>query len=79
MVLSAVGRYCLEVEALGQQLLMVQVTLYHYTPDIRSMWGYIVFAFPFRPFVHTNVRSSFCHKVKVFALKFIRPYILKTL
>ena len=32
----------------------------HYTPDIRSMWGYIVFAFPFvRSFVRTFVRRSF--------------------
>ena len=44
-------------------------------PDIRSMWGYIVFAFPFvRLFVHTFVRSSFCHRVKVFALKFMTSY-----
>ena len=55
-----------------------------YTPDIRSMWGYIVFAFQFvrsyaRMSVRTFVRSPFRHRVKVFALKFIRPYILKTL
>ena len=46
--------------------------LHIYTPDIRSMWGYIVFAFPFvHPFVRTYVRSfvfpsqgqSFCVKV----------------
>ena len=45
---------------------------FYYTPDIRSMWGYIVFAFPFiRSFVRTFVRSfvfpsqgqSFCVKV----------------
>ena len=54
--------------------------LNNYTPDIRSMWGYIVFAFPFvRSFVRTYVHSSFRHRVKVFALKFIRPHILKTL
>ena len=44
----------------------------NYTPDIQSMWGYIVFAFPFvRSFVRTYVRSfvfpsqgqSFCVKV----------------
>ena len=30
---------------------------FFYTPDIRSMWGYIVFAFPFvRSFVRTYVR-----------------------
>ena len=29
-----------------------------YTPDIQSMWGYIVFAFPFiRSFVRTFVSS----------------------
>ena len=53
-----------------------------YTPDIGSMWGYIVFAFPFRPFVRSYVRSfvcSFRHRVKVYALKFIRSHILKTL
>ena len=63
-----------------------------YTPDIRSMWGYIVFAFPFvcssvrtyvcsyvRSFVCLFVCSSFRHRVKVFALKFKRPHILKTL
>ena len=51
-----------------------------YTPDIRSMWGYIVFAFPFiRSYVRSFVRWSFRHRVKVFALKFIRPHILKTL
>ena len=55
-----------------------------YTPDIRSMWGYIVFAFPFvrsliRTYVPSFVHLSFHHRVKVFALKFIRPHILKTL
>ena len=55
-----------------------------YTPDMRSMWGYIVFAFPFvrlfvPMFIRSCVRSSFRHKVKVFALKFIRLHILKTL
>ena len=30
----------------------------NYTPDIRSIWGYIVFAFPFiRSFVRTYVRT----------------------
>ena len=52
------------------------------------MWGYIVFTFPFvlsfvctfvRLFVRLCVCSSFRHRVKVFALKFIRPHILKTL
>ena len=61
---------------------------FHYTPDIQSMLGYIVFAFPFvglsvRSYVHLFIRSSFRHirghRVKVFALKFIRPDILKTL
>ena len=60
----------------------------YYTPDIRSMWGYIVFAFPsvrsfIGTFVHLFVHSSFRYVrgqgVKDFALKFIRPHILKTL
>ena len=55
-------------------------TFLSYTPDIGNMWGYIVFAFPFvRTYVRSFVRSSFRHRVKVFALKFIRPHILKTL
>ena len=59
---------------------LVHNSLNFYTPDIRSMWGYIVFAFPFvSSFVGTYFRSSFRHRVKVFALKFIRPHILKTL
>ena len=49
-----------------------------YTPDIRSMWGYIVRTYV-RSFVRSFVRSSLRHGVKVFALKFIRPHILKTL
>ena len=32
-----------------------------------------------RSFVRSYIRSSFRHRVKVFALKFIRPHILKTL
>ena len=31
---------------------------FNYTPDIRSMWGYIVLAFPFlRSFIRSYVRS----------------------
>ena len=35
----------------------------YYTPDIRSMWGYIVFAFPFvctyiRSFVRLSITGS---------------------
>ena len=41
-------------------------------PTYEVCGGYTVFTFPF-------VRSSFRHRVKVFALKFIRPHILKTL
>ena len=45
--------------------------------------GVYSFRFSVRPFVRTYVRSfvrsSFRHRVKVFALKFIRPHILKTL
>ena len=37
-----------------------------------------VYSFRFS-FVRTYIRSSFRHRVKVFALKFIRPHILKTL
>ena len=59
-----------------QGLGIADVSFYFYTPNIRSMWGYIVFAFPF---VSSYVRSSFRHRVKVFALKFIRPHILETL
>ena len=62
----------------------IQFSEIFYTPDIQSMWGYIVFAFSFvcsyvRLFVRLCIRSSFRHRVKVFALKFIRPNILKTL
>ena len=47
---------------------VVAVPTVYFTPDIQSMWGYIVFAFPFvRSFVRTFVRSSqgrsFCIKV----------------
>ena len=55
---------------------LIFITLYYYTPDIQSMWGYIVSVFPFvhlfvRTFVHLYVRSfvfpsqgqSFCIKV----------------
>ena len=46
-----------------------------YTSDIRSMWGYIVFAFPFvRSFVRTYVRSfvrSFVH-LSAIGSKFLR-------
>ena len=38
-----------------------------YTPDIRSMWGYIVFAFPFvRSFIHTFVRTYVRSYVRLF-------------
>ena len=47
--------------------------MHFYTPDIRSMWGYIVFAFPFvstfvrlsfvRSFVFPSQGQSFCVKV----------------
>ena len=39
-----------------------------YTPDIRSMWGYIVFAFPF-------VRSFVCTYIRSFVLSFIRSFV----
>ena len=41
--------------------------------------GVYSFHFSVRTFIHTFVCSSFHHRVKVFALKFIRPHILKTL
>ena len=45
---------------------------FYYTPDIRSIWGYIIFAFPFvRLFVRTYVCLSFRHRVKVFAFKLL--------
>ena len=55
----------------------------NYTPNIRSMWGYIVFTFHLSVclFVRSFVCSfvlEFARRVKVFVLKFIRPHILKT-
>ena len=45
-----------------------------YTPDIRSMWGYIVFAFPFvRSFVRTYVRSFVRSYVRSFVRSFVFP------
>ena len=42
----------------------------NYTPDIRSMWGYIVFAFPFVcSFVGTFIRSF----VRTFVRSFVFP------
>ena len=66
--------------------------IFIFIPRHTKYVGYIVFAFPFvcssvhmyirlfiRTFVRSCVRSSSRHRVKVFALKFIRPHILKTL
>ena len=39
-----------------------------YTPDIRSMWGYIVFAFPF-------VRSFVCSYVRLFVRSFVHLFV----
>ena len=49
--------------------------LYFYTPDVRSMWGHIVFAFPFvcssvRTYVRSYVRSFV--RVSVTGSKFLR-------
>ena len=45
-----------------------------YTPDIRSMWRYIVFAFPFvRSFVRTFVRSFVCTFVRSYLRLFVFP------
>ena len=47
--------------------LIFELNDYYYTPDIRSMWGYIVFAFPFvRSFVRTYVRSFVHTFVRLF-------------
>ena len=57
----------------------------YYTPDIRSMWGYIVFAFPL---VRSYVRSFVCPCVlsfifqsqgQSFCVKVYKTSILKTL
>ena len=46
----------------------------YYTPDIRSMWEYIVFAFPFvRSFVRTYIRSIVRSYVRSFVLSFVFP------
>ena len=51
-------------------ILILMQLVYVYTPDIRSMWGYIVFAFPFvRSFVRTYVRSF----VRTFVRSFVFP------
>ena len=43
-----------------------------YTPGIWSMWGYIVFAFPFvRSFVRTYVRSFVCLFVRLYVRLFV--------
>ena len=45
-----------------------------YTPDIRSMMGYIVFAFPFvRSSVHSFVRTFVCSFVCSFVRSFVFP------
>ena len=45
-----------------------------YTPDIRSMWGYIVFAFPFvRSFVRSYVRSFGRSYICSFVRLFVFP------
>ena len=49
------------------------VGVYSFRFSVRPFVSYV------RSFVRTFVRSSFRHRVKVFALKFIRPHILKTL
>ena len=54
---------------------------YYYTPDIRSMWGYIVFAFPLvRSFVGGGAKVSciLCHRgvQLILAYSWARPAIL---
>ena len=56
---------------LNRRAFLLPFALYYYTPDIQSMWGYIVFAFPFvRPFVRTFVRSFV--RLSVTGSKFLR-------
>ena len=43
-----------------------------YTPDIRSMWRYIVFAFPF---VHSSVRSFIHLFIRSFVCSYVRSFI----
>ena len=69
----------------------IVVGYYHFTfllyPRHTKYVGVYSFRFSVRPFVRSYVRSfirsfirmSFHHRVKVFALKFIRPHILKIL
>ena len=71
---------------LSNQTLPAEKWLFLY-PRHTKYVGVYSFRFSVRPFVRsfvrtfvrTFVRSSFRHRVKVFALKFIRPHILKTL
>ena len=53
----------------GRQHSFVEID---YTPDIRSMWGYIVFAFPF---VCSSVRSFLCTFVRLFVHSFVRSFV----
>ena len=91
---SDLGLHSLPVTLFGVsrlQWINEKARYYYYTPDIRSMCGVDSFRFSIRlfirlfvcthvrSFVRSFVRSSFRHRVKVFALKFIRPHILKTL
>ena len=69
----------------GSRYILLPQWLY---PRHTKYVGVYSFRFSVRPFVRSYVRSfvrsfvvrsSFRHRVKVFALKFIRPHILKTL
>ena len=82
---------CLEpcIEGFKQGCLFLALLFLDYLlyPQHTKYVGVYSFRFSVRPFVFsyirsflcTFVRSSFRHRVKVFALKFIRPHILKTL
>ena len=63
------GKFCQFLTELSARDLSLFSFPDDYTPDIRSMWGYIVFAFPFvRSFVRTFVRSF----VRLFVRSFVR-------
>ena len=63
------------LKAVESRAILVFIGHLFYTPDIRSMWGYIVFTFPFvRSFVRSYVRTFVCSFVRlsVTGSKFLR-------
>ena len=65
-----------EARMFGLDLLYPQHTKYVGVYSFRFSVRLFVRTFV-RTFVHSFIRSSFRHRVKVFALKFVRPHILK--